>query len=183
MSAKSRKNSYRKETNFNKKAIALDDITIEFLKNMRSIRKNLGFSQAAIAKAVGYERTTIVAVELGHAYPCLELLLRLADFFHFDISQSINYKFFHRKIDTARIKKSIRLYGLSFKEISHITGYCPEFISSSVRMKPDASAICLQAILNVLRKERIAFLVREHLIAGTRQYSKSKKEKECDYNS
>ena len=84
----------------NTKTIVLDNITSEFLKNMRSIRKNLGFT---------------------------------------------------------------RVYGLSFVEISTMTGWDARTISLAARAKPNASIHCLNDLLQVINKEKTAFAVRQHL--------------------
>ena len=153
----------KKGTDINTKVIAHDKITSDFLRNLRPIRKSLGFTQDFVANAVGITRSTFIYIEKGLVAPSLEILIKLAKFLKIDISASINAKFFYKKIDTATIKKAIRSYGLSYAELSQITGYSPERISLSVRLKPDASIRCLYAVLQVIHKERLVRSVVDSL--------------------
>ena len=147
----------------NTKTIVLDNITSEFLKNMRSIRKNLGFTQEFIANYANVQRTAITGYERRYSNPLLVVLIKLAEVLKTDISESINYKFFYRKIDTEKIRRAMRVYGLSFTEISTMTGWDARTISIAARAKPNASIHCLNDLLQVINKEKTAFAVRQHL--------------------
>jgi transcriptional regulator with XRE-family HTH domain len=48
---------------------------------IRTLRRERGLSQAALAAAIGWERGTIAAVENGHDRPGTELVQALATFF------------------------------------------------------------------------------------------------------
>ncbi len=154
----------KRGTDINTKVIAHDKITSDFLKNLRSIRKSLGFTQDFVANAIGITRPTFIYIEKGLIAPSLEIFIKLAKVLKIDISASINAKFFYKKIKSKEIKEAIRSYGLSYAELSQITGYSPERISLSVRLKPDASIRCLYAVLQVIHKERLVRSVVDSLI-------------------
>ena len=149
-----RKSAEKRSEDINTKIIALDKVTAEFLKNFRAIRKNLGFTQDFVAKAAGIVPSTVIAIEQGFCNPKLALLVKLAKILKIDISESINYKFFYKKIKPEKIKKALRSYGLSFVELSQITGYERKHISLSVRLAPRASLQCLHAVLQVIHREQ-----------------------------
>lgn len=52
------------------------------MNNLRTLRKQHGLTQAALAAAIGWERGTIAAVERGHDRPGTELVQALATFFN-----------------------------------------------------------------------------------------------------
>ena len=149
--------------NIDTKIIVKDDITAEFLRNMRRIRKTLGLTQAEIADYAQVPRTCVVCYEKERATPILRVLIRLAEVLETDISDSVNYKFFYGKVRTEKIKKAIRTYGLSFTEIASLTGWSSNQVSLAVRGKANASIQCLHDILQLLRREKAAFAVRQHI--------------------
>ena len=153
----------RKGFNINSKTIVMDDITVEFLRNMRSIRKRLGLTQAKIADYAQIPRSGVICYEKERAAPILGVLIKLAEVLKADISDSVNYKFFYKKISPEKLKKAIRTYGLSFAEIGSLTGWCAEQVSLAARMKPNASIQCLHDILQLLDREKTAFTVRQHI--------------------
>ena len=161
---KRRKRTLRaSDADINTKPIALDDITVEFLKNFRTIRKKLGLTQNDIARASGSAPSNIISIEKGSTSPTLFLLIKLAEILQTDISESINYKFFYRQIRPETIKEAMRSYGLSYIELSQITGYERKHISLSVRLAPKASLKCLYAVLQAIHREKAARAVVDSL--------------------
>ena len=158
-----RKTVKRAGFNIGTKIIVKDDITAEFLRNMRRIRKTLGLTQAEIADYAQVSRTCVVCYEKERAAPILRVLIKLAEVLKADISGSINYKFFYKKISPEKLKKAIRAYGLSFAEIGSLTGWCADQVSLAARMKPNASIRCLDDILKLLDREKAAYAVRQHI--------------------
>ena len=155
--------SKQKGTDINTKIIVIDDVTDNFLKNFRAIREKLGLTQNFVSKAAGIAPSSLIAIEQGVCAPKLALFVKLAEILNTDISESLNYKFFYGKIKPEKIKKAIRSYGLSYIELSQITGYERKHISLSIRLKPKASISCLYAVLQVLQRERIARAVVDSL--------------------
>lgn len=169
------KSSKKRGTDINTKIIVLDDISANFLKNLRTIRKNLGLTIDFVAKAAGVVTSSVIALEQGVCAPKLALLIKLAEILNTDISESINYKFFYGKIKPEQIKKAIRTYGLSYKELSQITGYERKHISLSVRLKPKASLSCLEAVLQVIHKEKTVAEFRDALTREKRNVGRPAK--------
>ncbi|MBQ7543671.1 MAG: helix-turn-helix transcriptional regulator [Synergistaceae bacterium] len=137
-----------------RKTIALDGPTQEFLRGLRGMRENAGLSQRELCKALNISRGTFHMYELGLNNPSLGMLMRLAEYFGYDLSDSVNYKVYHGKLTPADIKRTIRRYGLDYRELSRLTGYNFQHISQSVNMSGRWSAECLSAVLEVLRHER-----------------------------
>ena len=149
--------------NINNKLIALDDVTVDFLKNLRALRENLGYTQYYVAQQVDVKRSSIIDYEKRRVNPTLLTLIRLAEVLKFDISESINYKFFYGKIKKSKIREDMRSFALSFREIARIIGISRDSVRVTVRFLPKASIPCLLAILQVIEHEKQAFAVRQHL--------------------
>ncbi|MBQ7544903.1 MAG: helix-turn-helix transcriptional regulator [Synergistaceae bacterium] len=134
--------------------IVLDEPTGKFLSALRSVRHKAGMSQRETARAVNIKKETYQMYELGLNRPSLERLMRLAEYFGYDLSESVNYKVFHGKIQPCSIKRELRRYGLSYRELSEQTGYTRDRICHSVRMNAKGSIKCLFAVLEVIRQEQ-----------------------------
>ena len=154
----------KKGENVQTKLIALDDVTTDFLRKLPSLRKRYGYTQEKVALLLRTNRRSIIAYEKGEATPTLSVLMKLAELLQTDISESVNYKFFHGKIKPGRILKSIRFYGFSIAEIASLTGYNKHIVTDAVKVKPRASIQCLHAVLELLQKEKEAYAVRQQLI-------------------
>ena len=153
----------RKGFNVETKLIVLDEITADFLHNIRAIRKNLGFTQHEIASYANTTRASITAYEHGIAHPELGILIKLAEILEVDISQSVNYKFFHGKIKKHKLKEAIRDYGLSLPEIASLTGFHERTVSEALRLRPNASLQCLNAVIELIRQEQSSYAFRQTL--------------------
>ena len=84
----------------------------------------------------------------------LGILMRLAEIFGYDLSDSVNYKVYHGELKPQNIKRLLCRYGLSYGELSELTGYAAANIYASVNQKSYGSIACLSAVLEVLRRER-----------------------------
>ena len=93
--------------------IAIDAPTREFLQSMKASRVSRGLSQYKLAEAVGTKRANIQTYESGRNLPALTMLMRLADFFGYDLSESINYKYFHGYLAPSKIKAELTRWGLA----------------------------------------------------------------------
>ena len=134
--------------------IVLDAPTLEFLSGLRELREKAGLSQRELCKALNISRGTFHMYELGLNLPSLGILMRLAEVFGYDLSASVNYKVYHGEMKPQGIKRVIRRYGLSYGELSELTGYATANIYASVNQKSYGSIACLFAVLKVLRRER-----------------------------
>lgn len=154
--------------NPNTKCIILDEPARSFLASLRAERVRAGLTQSYVAECLNIARSTVGSYEHGINLPPLENLIKLAELLEYDISDSLNYKFFYRKIQPYKIKYNLRQYGLSYRELSELTGYEEERIGEAVRMKPKCSILCWAAVLGVIEQERKAYKIRKHLCRRTR---------------
>lgn len=138
------------------KMIVLDAPTRKFLSALRAARESAGMSQSQIAGSANIPTKTFQMYELGLCCPSLGNLMRLAEILSYDLSDSVNYKFFHGKLNPHEIKRKLKRYDLSYREISEQTGYSRDRISSSIRIRPQGSLNCLYAVLEVIRREQEA---------------------------
>ena len=136
------------------KMIALDEPTRKFLGALRNFRRRIGKHQREIADDLQLDESTYQKHELGLSYPSLENLMRLAEYFGYDLSESVNHKVYYRTLQPENIKRSLRRYDLSYRELSEQTGYTIDCISNSIRMNPKCSVACLCAVLGVIRHEQ-----------------------------
>lgn len=137
-----------------RKTIALDDATRKFLCTLSKARRKARLTLRELASAIGAPVGTVKMYELGLNLPSLGILMRLAEFFCYDLSDSVNYKVYHGELRPQSIKSLLRRYGLSYGELSRLTGYAKTNIYASVNQKPYGSIACLFAVLEVLRREQ-----------------------------
>ena len=155
------------------KMIALDEPTRRFLGELRSFRRRIGKHQREIAEALKLDESTYQKHELGLSYPSLENLMRLAEYFSYDLSESVNHKVYYGTLTPDDIKRSLRHYDLSYRELSEQTGYRLDRICSSVCMTAKGSLACLSAVLSVIRTEQESESIRRELCSKKRRRSKN----------
>ena len=156
-----------------RKMIVLDEPTRKFLGVLGSYRRRIGKHQREIAEALKLDESTYQKHELGLSYPSLENLMRLAEYFGYDLSASVNHKVYYRTLKPEAIKRELRHYDLSYRELSERTGYTLDRICSSVCMTAKGSLACLCAVLEVLREERASESVRRELCGPKRRRSRN----------
>ena len=144
----------RRGLNRNQKEILLDEPTKKFLSSLRFLRKRAGKSLKDIAEQIDSTLHSVHDWEVGRCYPQLEKLIRLAEIFNYDISESLNYKYFSRTINPQVIKQSMKRYGLDYLELEHITGFKRNRVRASVLLRDDGTISCLAAVLAVIEQER-----------------------------
>ena len=134
--------------------IVLDAPTREFLSGLRGLRENAGLSQQALSAELATDQTAIYAYEHGLRRPTLGMLMRMAEYFGYDLSDSLNYKIYRGELSSSALKRSLRKYSLTYPELSSLTGYSEVRIRNTVNMYGTGNAECLSAVLEVLRHER-----------------------------
>ena len=150
------------------KCIVLDGVTQEFLSRLRELRQSLGLTQNEAASALGIHKDLLRLYEYGRKIPYLERLIMLADFYCYDISGSINYKFYHGEIKLWNIKAQLKIYGLRSCELSEHTRYSTGRINQVIRSKKLSSILCLASILEVINHERESWNFRKKLLGRSR---------------
>lgn len=155
------------------KMIALDEPTLRFLGALRYFRRRIGKHQWEIAEALKLDESTYQKHELGLSYPSLENLMRLAEYFSYDLSESVNHKVYYGTLKPCAIKRELRHYDLSYRELSEQTGYTLDRICYSVCMTAKGSLACLSAVLSVIRSEQESESIRQELCSKKKGRSKN----------
>lgn len=93
---------------FNTRAI-LDAPTKRFLGKMKSLREDAGLSLGALAVAVGVSKTTVLRMETKDELPFIHNLLKVASALKYDISDSVNYKYYHGEVSPEKIEDMLAL--------------------------------------------------------------------------
>lgn len=68
--------------------IYLDDAAKKFLSSLRELRHKSGLTHAEIFNKTGIHERNLRGYEMGKKYPRIETLLKLADFYGYDLSES-----------------------------------------------------------------------------------------------
>lgn len=136
------------------KCMCCDDISKKFLISLESERRKKGLSRQELASMLGVHVQTVSRYERGEHFPKLHKLMKLAEIFGYDLSSSINYKYYHGQLDRETIKMRLRFYGLSSKGIGNLIGYTNDSIWKALNFADDISLDCLNAILEVINEER-----------------------------
>ena len=131
--------------------VALDPPTLTLLSSLRPLRVSANLTQKALANHLNITEGSITAYEKRKVAPKLGVLIRLADFFNYDLSESVNYKYYHRLIDPPALKDRIKRSGLRYLDIAELTGYSEHMILTSINLKC-ASLPCLYAIFRALEQ-------------------------------
>ena len=139
------------------KQIVLDVPTRQFLGALRGLRREAGISYRELAAGISAPLGTVKMYEKGRNYPSLPMLMRLVEFFGYDLSQSVNYKYYHRKVQSVNIKRDLRSYGLSYSEVASLTGYSRDQVYASINYRYHGSVGCFAAVIEVLQAEREAY--------------------------
>lgn len=134
--------------------VVQDGPTKKFLSSLRSLRQAAGLTCSELAEAVGISLANIQDYERGRSFPILLNLIKLADYFGYDLSSSVNYKFFYGKLDLSRLRILRNNYGLSLFELADMTSYHFQQICKTLRLKHGGGLGCLSAIQEVLCNEQ-----------------------------
>lgn len=148
----------------NDRHIVLDEPTRKFLSSLRSLREQSGMSLRYTAECLGIHNSALYEYEKGRHKPNLTTLMRLAELFEYDISCSINYKFFHGKLCACEIKHKLMKYGLTYPELSKLTGYDVERIGDAVNLREQGSILCLSAVIEEIKREEHLWHIRKKLL-------------------
>ena len=147
-----------------RRSIALDEPTRNFLCSLRNLREQSGMSLRYTAECLGIHNSALFDDENGKRKPTLSTLMKLAEFFEHDLSGSINYKFFHGKLCASEIKHKLTMYGLTYPELSKLTGYDAERIADAVNLREQGSILCLSAVIEEIKREEHMWHVRRKLL-------------------
>ena len=136
------------------KAVAMDALTREFCSRLRERRKSAGLTQADLAKRVGVHVTTISNYESKGKNPSLGVLMRLAEVFGYDLSESVNTQYYKGELNVRKWMQAKSRYGFSDLELGRLTGYDAELVKRSLNLEANGTLPCLQAVIEVLEREK-----------------------------
>ncbi|MBQ3446205.1 MAG: helix-turn-helix domain-containing protein [Synergistaceae bacterium] len=141
------------------KMIVLDAPTKRFLEELPKLRGKLGQTQRELAASINLPYSTYKNYERRVRSPTLGNLMKLAEYFGYDLSESVNYKYYHNEFHDLKAKLSH--YGLSMVELSSMTKYVLQQVLRSVHKQERGSVSCYAAILEVLSSERESEIFRQ----------------------
>ena len=132
------------------KQVLLDIPTSSLLSSLKQRRLTYGLSITELADKLCISRRSITSYERKEYPPTLLTLINIGEFFSYDLSPSLNYKFFHGLIRSDEIKAHIKLAGLTCVELACLTGYNIKSVYNAVNISANTSLFCLDAVLNAL---------------------------------
>ena len=146
------------------KCIVLDEPTKAFLSSLLFRRKAAGMTQRNLADMLNIADTNIAHYENGVRLPSVKTLVKLAEIFAFDLSDSINYQLYYERIRPERIREMFIRFGFSFTEMARLTGYSPKSIKDCYDFNYHATTQCMAAVLGVLEQEQASSEFRRTLM-------------------
>ena len=148
-----------------RKQIFPDDETLKNLRNIKSARKSLGLTLKALSGRTGINLYLLSDYENQRCRPTLGKYIKLADFFGWDISKSINYRFWHQFLSLhheRELKKKKLRFNLSNNEIANLLGVKCDMVRNTLNRGYKGSANIFAGILAIYDDEqRREFLIRE----------------------
>ncbi len=136
--------------NVSNKKICEDAPTREFLRDLKKYREAQGYTREELAQRIGVSPLTLRDYERQASIPVLVNLLKLAEVLNYDISHSLNYKYFHRKITPAKLRIQMHERGITPPQLSRRTGYPLCMVHDVLKDTPKLSLQCFGAIQQVL---------------------------------
>ena len=102
--------------------------------------------------------------ENGHRLPLIATLNNLAEYFGYDLSESLNYKLYHGEISRAWMHAQLVRYGFTYVELAELTGYSQRSVRDCFKLHQRATLQCFHAVLEVLERERQSYNFTSALI-------------------
>lgn len=146
------------------KVIFLDKPAKRFFYSLKSEREKLGLTLKEAAGVLGFSFSTLSDYECQVYCPKLRIFIMLAGLYKYDISESVNYKYFYGTINTTRFRDKLKRYGLSRKELAQLTGYSEGTVQRTINFNSELSLGCLSTILKIIAQEEAAYEYRQKLL-------------------
>ena len=151
------------------KSMCADECSMRFLRSLKERRRVYGLTQSMLAGCIGVSLGTLKAYEQGRLLPSLNALMRLVEYFEADLSDSINWKYYHGQLNPRKIYASLKRYGLNYAEVGRLIGYSDITVSASVRLQHKGSLTVLSQVLDVIEDERRRSKFRTNLLMKGRK--------------
>ncbi|MBR2208992.1 MAG: helix-turn-helix transcriptional regulator [Synergistaceae bacterium] len=146
-----------------------DKITMDFLARLKEFREALGLSIHEVGRRTGICATSLCAFERKREQPSLKTLIKLANFYNIDISDSINWKFYHGEISPDLVKKILVRYGFSKSEMAREIGIIPTNIWNTIDGNFNGTLRKLGLVMDVLKREEKSERMRNQMLSKTRR--------------
>jgi len=156
----------------NRLLIYKDEITMNFLAGLRQRRKSLGLSGPYAAKSMHMCYSNLKYYERGKYCPTLGNLIKLAKFYNVDISDSINWKFYHDEISFAALRRDKEKYALTFSDIVEECGTNNTYLCLTLKGKKQGTLLALGRIIEAVEHEKELEKFRNDLLRKTKKYEK-----------
>ena len=147
------------------KQICLDEVSLRLLHSLKSERARKCLSQKELGDMLGVNRVVISHYESGRSLPSLCHLIKLSEIFGYDLSTSVNYKYWHGQIDWWKLRKQLTYHGFTCTELSGYIGYGISTVCLVFQGDPKCSLGCLNAILETFENERNMLKFRKELLS------------------
>lgn len=134
------------------KKICNDEPTQGLLRGLKELRESIGYTRKELAQRIEVRPRTLQNYELQTRQPVLGRLLKLAEILGYDLSRSLNYKYYHGKVSLIRIRRRMLEKGITPQTLSRLTGYSLSMVQDTLMEKEKMSLSCLDAVLQVLRE-------------------------------
>ena len=106
----------------NDKYIFVDEDTLNLLKSIKPERQKRGLSLRQLAALTGITHQSLSYYENLIRSPVLENFLKLAEFFHWDISNNINFLFTNYEKNLRYFRRFKQSHGFTLDELKNIAG-------------------------------------------------------------
>lgn len=146
------------------KTMYADECSMSFLRSLKELRRVYGLSQKMLAELLDVNVSTLKSYERGRSLPTVNTLMKLAEIFEADLSESINWKYYYNRLNTYNIKASLAWYGLTYVELGGLVGYSANAVSGAIKLRRGGSLGCLSKVLNVIEDERRRSKFRSNLL-------------------
>lgn len=145
------------------KNICPDEVSMTFIRTIKTRRKKIKLTQESLASILGINRASVSYYESGKSLPSLHVLMKLAALFGCDLSSSVNWKYYHGHVRKDNLMKSLKRYGFTYVELGVLLGYDASAVKSAVNFGHGFSLECLSNVLRVIENERMLSKFRRRL--------------------
>ena len=138
----------------------LDEPTKKFIRSLKFlIWEKTGMSVSQFAKSLNISSSLMYQYISFKKIPSIRRLMFLVNYFDYDLSESINYKLYHKKIVLWDLKARMRNIGMTFREASQILNCKYRSLNRIFWPRDkDLFSVCILAdFISMLEREEAAY--------------------------
>ncbi len=147
------------------KRICLDEVSMRFLRSLKTERLKMGISQRKLGQMIGCIRSLISVYESGKRIPSVSNLVKLAEVLEYDLSTSVNYKYYHGLINWQELRERFIYFDVTLRELGSYIAYTTSAVHDVFFCRHNLSLDCLNAILTIFENERKLLDFRKELLS------------------